>query len=488
MSPCLPNVCCLTLPAAMPDTAEKTAVRDRFMTDAETKTFDLKHRATLKFNIGKYHSAVANGMKQYADHEQARNQAGYIKSHTINQLDKYLLEWEGNFTHNGGKVIWARNRQEALQEIIRILKARSARLVVKSKSMVSEELHLNEFLEGNGIESFETDLGEYIVQLAGQKPYHIVTPAMHMNKKDVADLFVDKLGIPYTDSAEELVAVARKLMREKYTEADIGITGGNFLVADCGGVAVTENEGNARLSTTFPRVHIAIVGIEKMLPSMDDLDLFWPLLATSGTGQQVTVYNSVFTGPRQPGEADGPEEMYVVLLDNGRTDLLADPEKRQALNCIRCGACLNACPVYKNIGGHAYGTTYSGPIGSVISPHYEGMEKFKHLSYASSLCGACTSVCPVRIDLHNLLLLNRKQAVDENLVLDGERKVMWAFRFTMKHRWLMDLPFGKLKAWVVNTLFKSTWGKHRDDIQFPNKDFKALWKEHQKQGPNGKPV
>jgi L-lactate dehydrogenase complex protein LldF len=311
---------------------------------------------------------------------------------------------------------------------------------------------------------------------------------MHMSKGDVADLFAEKLNMPRTDDAQELVSVARKFMREKYVQADIGITGGNFLVADVGGVAVTENEGNARLTVTFPKVHIAIVGLEKILPSLDDLALFWPLLATSGTGQQVTVYNSVLTGPRQQSETDGPEEMYVVLLDNGRTELLADAEKRQALKCIRCGACLNACPVYKNIGGHAYGATYSGPIGSVITPHYEGMEKFRHLSYASSLCGACTSVCPVRIDLHNMLLLNRRQAVQEGLVPEMEKRAIAGFRFTMLHRWLLDAPLPKLKTWVVGKLFASTWGKRRENLEFPKKNFKALWKEHQRQGPTGRSI
>jgi len=258
----------------MTETAEQVKIKEAFLADAEAKTFNPKHRATLNFNIGKYNAAVKGGMRQYADHEQARTQASYIKSKAINNLDYYLTEWERNFTSQGGRVIWARNKQEALQEIIKIMRARDARLVVKSKSMTTEELHLNEFLEANGIESLETDLGEWIVQMAGQKPYHIVTPAMHMSKGDVADLFAEKMNMPRTDDAVELVAVARRFMREKYTSADVGITGGNFLVADVGGVALTENEGNARLTVTFPKVHIAIVGIEKMLPSLDDLALF----------------------------------------------------------------------------------------------------------------------------------------------------------------------------------------------------------------------
>ena len=449
----------------------------QFLQDAETKAFDQGHRSTIKFNIGKYNAAVQRGLTQYSDHELARERGSFIKTNTINNLDKYLMEFESNFTARGGKVIWARDAQEALKEIGEIMKRKRARSVVKSKSMITEEIHLNEFLEKNGIETIETDLGEYIVQLAEQRPYHIVTPAMHMSKKDIADLFVRKLGIQPTDNAEELVAVARKLLREKYTSAEVGITGGNFLVADIGGVAITENEGNARLSTTFPKTHIAIVGIEKMIPSVMDLDLFWPLLSTSGTGQNVTIYNTIMTGPRQAKEVDGPEEMYVVLLDNGRTDLLALPEKREALNCIRCGACLNICPVYKNIGGHTYESTYSGPIGSVITPHLSGMAENKHLSFASSLCGACTSVCPVKINIHNLLLLNRKQSVDEGMADSQEKLAFKVWVKAMKNRKLMDMAPASIKNFMLRYVQKETWSKRREPLQVPQKSFNQLWKE-----------
>ncbi|WP_347160266.1 LutB/LldF family L-lactate oxidation iron-sulfur protein [Pontibacter chitinilyticus] len=451
----------------------------QFLQDAETKAFDQGHRSTIKFNIGKYNAAVQRGLTQYTDHELARERASYIKTNTINNLDKYLMEFESNFTARGGKVIWARDAQEALKEVGEIMKRKRARSVVKSKSMSTEEIHLNDYLEKNGIDVVETDLGEYIVQLAEQRPYHIVTPAMHMSKKDIADLFMRKLGIQPTDDAQELVLTARKLLRDKYTAAEVGITGGNFLLADIGGIAVTENEGNARLSTTFPKTHIAIVGIEKMLPSVMDLDLFWPLLSTSGTGQNVTVYNTILSGPRQPHEKDGPEEMYVILLDNGRTDLLALPEKREALNCIRCGACLNVCPVYKNIGGHTYESTYSGPIGSVITPHYNGMAENKHLSFASSLCGACTSVCPVKINIHNLLLLNRKQSVDEGL---ADKQETTAFKFwlkAMKSRTLLNLAPAGVKNFVLKQVLKDTWSKRREPLHVPKKSFNQLWKERQ---------
>lgn len=452
----------------------------RFQADAEQKVFDLKHRRTIANNMGKYRQAVAAGKGQYHDHELARSRASYVKTTTMLNLDKYLVEWEQRFTARGGKVIWAQNAEEALAAIGRIMKSAEARLVVKSKSMTSEEIHLNEFLEEQGIEPFETDLGEFIVQLAGQKPYHIVTPAMHMSKQDVSELFHKQLGTDLTDDARELTMIARNLMREKYTEAQVGITGGNFLIADVGGVAVTENEGNARLSVSFPKVHIALVGIEKMIPTLADLDLFWPLLSTSGTGQQVTVYNTILTGPRQAGEPDGPEEMVVILLDNGRSKLLADSEKRQALNCIRCGACLNACPVYKNIGGHTYNTTYSGPIGSVISPQYKGLESFKHLSYASSLCSGCSAVCPVRIDIHNMLLLNRKQSVEENLTNRWEKLGFRLWKSAMLNRRMMNLGGSGLKQWVINTLFKKSWGSRRKPLVLPPRSFNELWKERQK--------
>ncbi|HAI76450.1 MAG TPA: iron-sulfur cluster-binding protein [Microscillaceae bacterium] len=450
---------------------------DEFLKAAEHKAFDLKHRNTINFNIGKYDVSVQKGLTQFDDWDLARSRAAYLKTQAIDALDEHLMMFEQRFTAQGGKVIWAETKQEAWKAIEKIFQEKNARSVVKSKSMTTEEIHLNENLEEAGVEVVETDLGEYIVQLAGQKPYHIVTPAMHLSKKDVSNIFVEKLHTPPTDDAQELTGIARRLLREKYTNADIGITGGNFLVADVGGVAITENEGNARLCMTFPKTHIAIVGLEKVIPKLADLGLFWPLLATSGTGQRMTIYNSVVCGPKQPGEIDGPEEMYVILLDNGRTELLADPEKRQALNCIRCGACLNACPVYKNIGGHTYQTTYSGPIGSVITPHLEGMKQFKHLSYASSLCGACGSVCPVKIDIPNLLLLNRKESVESGLSPQTERWTFYFWKRAMLKRWRIDFWSAGFKNWGLKTFFAKFWGKRRTMPEVAPKSFKQMWKD-----------
>ena len=374
-------------------------------------------------------------------------------------------------------MIWAETKEEALDAVLEICKAKNAKQVVKSKSMVTEELHLNDFLAKHNIESVETDLGEYIQQLDGEAPYHIVTPAMHKSKEDVAKLFHEKLGVPPNLTPSELTQIARQNLREMYVTADVGITGGNFLLADIGAVCVSENEGNGRLTTAFPKTHIAIVGIEKMLPSINDLSLFWPLLATYGTGQNVTVYNTIFTGPRQPDETDGPEDMYVILLDNGRTNLFQTPEVRESMYCIRCGSCLNACPVYKNIGGHAYGTTYSGPIGSVISPHMRGMSDFKHLSYASSLCGNCTEVCPVNINIHGMLLENRQLAVKQGLNDFSEGMGWKLWRRAMLSRTMMNIAGPGMKGKLVNKVFKDSWGMHRGHINFAKKSFNQLWKE-----------
>jgi len=447
-----------------------------FIAESSSKAADLEHRRKINFNIGRYNAVVPGGKQQFADVHLARERAKNVKWRAIETLHQQLEEFELNFSKRGGKVIWAENAEQALEEVINICREKNCKMVVKSKSMVTEEIHLNKALEKNGIESIETDLGEYIQQLDDEPPYHIVTPAMHKSKEDVAKLFNEKLGTPINLTPTELTQVARKILREKYVQAEIGITGANFILSDIGAIAVTENEGNARLSCAFPKTHIAIVGIEKMLPSVTDLGLFWPLLATYGTGQKVTVYNTIITGPRQEGETDGPEEMYVILLDNGRTNILNDPIQRESLYCIRCGACLNACPVYKNIGGHSYGATYSGPIGSVITPNLKGMEDFKHLSFASSLCGNCTEVCAVKINLHELLLENRRESVEEGHTTFNERMAWKIWKAASLKRGLMNMGSGKLKNRVVNGLFKD-WKKHRSDLHFSEKTFNQMWKE-----------
>ncbi|WP_448700953.1 LutB/LldF family L-lactate oxidation iron-sulfur protein [Mucilaginibacter sp. AW1-3] len=457
-----------------------TSIAEEFLIASENKVFDRDHRRILNHNIGKYDVAVERGLSKFANLENAKRKAHVIKWKVMENLDKFLPEFEANFQKRGGKVIWANDAEEAQREILQIMQRANAKTVVKSKSMVTEEIHINEFLETHGIESLETDLGEYIVQLLGQPPYHIVTPAMHLSKDDIAKLFNERFGTPLDATPEQLTLKARELLRDKYVSADVGITGANFLIADTGSIAISENEGNARLCTTFPKIHIAIVGIEKIIPSIADLGLFWPMLSTHGTGQNLTVYNSILSGPRQANETDGPEEMYVILLDNGRTNLLAQKEQRQGLYCIRCGACLNACPVYKNVGGHTYDTPYSGPIGSVITPHMRGMEDFKHLSHASSLCGNCSEVCPVKIEIHKMLLANRRDAVKENLIPKKERWGWAIWKKAMLSRKLTDFLSGKSKNRLLRILFKKTWGHFRQMPQVAQKSFAALWQEKNK--------
>lgn len=447
-----------------------------FKAKSSIKAADLEHRRKINFNIGKYNSKVVEGKQQFTQLMPAREKAKQVRWRAIETLDQQLETFELQFTRNGGKVIWAENAAQACEEILKICRAKQCKTLVKSKSMVTEEIHLNDFLQQHAIESVETDLGEYIQQLDGEAPYHIVTPAMHKSKEDVAKLFAEKLGTDPNATPEQLTLTARAILREKYVQAEVGVTGANFILADIGGIAITENEGNARLSCAFPKTHIVVVGIEKVLPSMQDLSLFWPLLATYGTGQQVTVYNSIVTGPRQSSEQDGPEEMYVILLDNGRTNVLANTATRESLYCIRCGACLNACPVYKNVGGHSYGTTYSGPIGSVITPHLKDLDEYKHLSHASSLCGNCTEVCPVRINLHTLLLENRMEAVEAGHASIAEKAAWMVWKQAILRRSLLNIGGAKIKNKVVNKLF-TAWVQHRGELHFPEKNFNQLWKE-----------
>lgn len=457
-------------------------IQEKFLTDALQKSFDPEHRRRLDFNIGKYDEKVIEGKKQFCDLELARRRAANLKYKAHHKLDRYLAEFEKNFEKRGGKVIWALSEKEAQKEILGIIKRANAKLIVKQKTMLSEELEINELLIKNKREVVETDLGEFIVQIAGEKPYHILTPAMHKSKEDVAKLFHEKYGLSENSTPERIAHFVRDVLREKFIRADVGITGGNFLVADVGAVALTENEGNGLLSIAFPKIHIAMVGIEKIIPSIDDLELFFPLLAAHGTGQNITAYNNLVFGPRSEFEPDGPEEMYVILIDNHRTDVLRLKEQRRALSCIRCGACLNGCPIYRSVGGYTYGATYSGPIGSVISPHFLGMKDYNHLSFASSLCGKCTEVCPMKINLHELLLYNRNETVKRGLTKSTWKIIMTGWKIAMKKRWLIDKTGPKMKNRFLKMYFRKWWGPRRELPRFADKSFKQMWAEKSKPG------
>lgn len=440
--------------------------------------FDRKHRKTINYNISQYDAAVIRGKARYTDYNVAKEKASSIKDEALCHLASYLLDFEKNITSRGAEVVWARTGNEALEKIEKILLENKIGMLVKSKSMISEEIGLNEHLEKLGIEPVETDLGEFIVQQAGEKPYHILTPAMHKSRADVARLFQEKFDTPADASALELAHFARKHLRKKFTSAQVGITGANFLIADIGAIGLTENEGNALMSVSFPKIHIVLAGIERVIPSVKEMPFFFPFIASGGTGQQISVYNSLITGPRQEGEPDGPERLIVVLLDNGRSDLYNQGEQAEALKCIRCGACLNACPIYKNIGGYTYNSTYTGPIGSVITPFYNGFREYAHLSYACTLCGRCSEVCSVKIPLHYLLLLNRKIAVDNNYQDFSWKVGMKVFESVFLKREKLDLFGGKIKNTGAGLL--KPLGENKKLPDFAKQSFSKQWQNNTK--------
>ena len=425
--------------------------------------------------------------------ERLRDRARAIKHDVMEHLDRYLDQFAAEVERRGGHVHWAETGEEACRMIVEIAQRSGAREVVKGKTMVSEEIELNHALEAAGIRGVETDLGEFIVQLAHERPAHIVAPAIHKTRGDVADLFAAQVDPERTEEPERLTAIARRALREMFRKAGMGLSGANFAVAETGTVVVIENEGNIRFSTTAPRVHVALVGIEKIIPRFSDLAIFLRLLGRSATGQKLTTYTSLLTGARRPGE-DGPEEMHVVLLDNGRVRTLADPKMREALYCIRCGACLNACPVYRKIGGHAYGWVYSGPIGALITPQLAGLERTRELPFASSLCGACREVCPVRINIPDLLLHLRSRVQAETPApkpkgsMVGERTSMRLWAWAMRRPWAYSLG-GRLArlaqrfvsdgGWIRRaSMFPlSGWTEGRDLPALASKPFRERWKK-----------
>jgi len=459
---------------------------EQFKVQAIRITRDLRHRRLIQTALGKYEVQRDRRKAAFRDWEAARQLAAEIKWEAIHHLDKHLEDFTRKLEARGTKVHWASTGDEARDVILRIIRENHARSIIKSKAMTAEEIHLNDALEDEGYEVVESDLGEYIVQLRQEAPYHIVFPAMHLTRDEISDLFHRELGSAPTDNPEELTMIARGALRKKYLTAEVGITGANFAIAETGMISITENEGNARLTAGLPKTMISLLGIEKVLPRLADLALFLPMLATAGTGQTITCYNSLYGGPRQPGESDGPEAYHVILLDNRRTQLLADAEQRDALHCIRCGACLNVCPIYRNIGGHTYGTTYSGPIGSVITPHLRGLQDWKHLSYASSLCGACTETCPVKINLHHHLLHNRRNAVRQRTSL-LERAAFKAFAVVMNHPGLYE-SVRSIGRWLqpAHRLVKGTrldpvyaWTKTRDLPPIAEQTFREYWRNRQ---------
>jgi L-lactate dehydrogenase complex protein LldF len=393
--------------------------------------------------FGERRLAAASSLENWED---LRSQARAIKDEVLLHLDTYLEEFVRNAENRGAKVHWARDAGEANGIVCNLARLRQARLVVKSKSMTTEETHLNESLEAEGLKVIETDLGEYIIQLAREVPSHIIAPAIHKTKKQISELFTSKLGIQPTDDVARLTSTARRILRDHFAAAEVGVSGVNFGIAETGTILILENEGNIRLTTSLPSMHIAVMGIEKILPRFADIDVFLKLLPRSGTGQRLSAYQSLITGTKRKSQDEGPDELHIVLLDNGRSKMLAHPVTRQSLACIRCGACLNVCPVYQQIGGHAYGSVYPGPIGAVITPQLSGLAKSAQLPYASSLCGACREVCPVKIDIPQLLLHLRAEIKQKQTADDGRVPGSWGERFAFK-LWAIVMA----KLWLYRT-------------------------------------
>jgi L-lactate dehydrogenase complex protein LldF len=425
----------------------------------------LRHATSL---FGKKRLEAAAALSNWED---LRTQARAIKDEVLLHLETFVANAE-----KGGAVVhWAVDSAEANTIVCKLGRARGVRTVVKSKSMTTEETHLNDALEAAGMQVVETDLGEYIIQLAHETPSHIIAPAIHKTKGQVAELFTSTLGMPPTDDIAQLTSTARATLRDRFAAADMGISGVNFGIAETGTIVIVENEGNIRLTTSLPRIHVAVMGIEKVIPRFADLDVFLKLLPRSGTGQRLTTYQSFITGTKRNARDEGPDEVHIIILDNGRSRMLAHSVTRQSLACIRCGACLNACPVYQQVGGHAYGTVYTGPIGAVISPQLIGYEKTAQLPYASSLCGACREVCPVKIDIPQLLLHLRGE-IRARSGNGAER-----FAFKMWARVMMSPALYNMSSLAARFIQKvmplsKAWTSGRDLRAVEQQSFRSLWK------------
>lgn len=433
--------------------------------------------------------------------DDVRELAGSIKQHTLDHLDFYLEQFVDRATAAGVKVHFAEDAKQANDICLDIARKNNVKLCLKAKSMVTEETHLLPAMEAIGVEMVETDLGEFILQIDNDAPSHIVAPMIHKDRTAVGRAFTRELGVPYTDVPTELTQIARDHLRKMYPKADMGISGGNFLVAETGSVVICTNEGNGRLCTSAPRIQVSFVGIEKMTPTLSHMGLLLKVLARSATAQPLTVYTHIMTGPKRKHEHDGPEEMHVILIDNKRTEILRE-ETREMLRCIRCGACLNACPVYRKIGGHAYGAVYSGPIGSLITPMLRGLDNYKDLPNASSLCGACYEACPVKINIPKYLIQLRADIVKGNMGKFADTVFFRGWAMTLKHTmtyraggWFQKIIF-RLQA--GKTLAKGDpysargwlsklpgpfagWTDQRDMPTPPQKSFRQWWHEHENQ-------
>jgi len=441
-------------------------------------------RAT-RLTVEKRNKSVA----EIPEWEDMREKANQIRSDVIRNLYQYLDDFEKNAVDNGIIVNRTKDAEEANLIAKKIAKEHNAKLIVKAKSMLTEEIGFNSYMIKEGYDVIETDLGEYILQIANEPPSHLIGPAIHKSRSDIGKLFSEKLGVPYSEDPKFLTETAKNIIREKFFKADIGVSGANFGIVENGGIAIVENEGNARMCFTVPKIHIAFIGMERLLPRVKDLSLFLPLLSRSANGQKMTSYVTMLTGPRKKEAYDGPEKTYYIIVDNKRSTFLEDEKLKEALYCIRCSACYNVCPVYQNIGGHAYGWVYQGPIGAIITPQLLGLENAPDLPFASSLCGSCTDVCPVKIPLHNLLLHQRKRIISEVKTSTIEKMMFKAFGYftSSSSKFQRAGNWGRIfQKLFLNKTFVPGWSKTREFPKLAEESFNKWWREKERNNDDGK--
>lgn len=429
----------------------------------------------LNNNIEKYYINTDNAKNQYANLDLAKKRAGSIKHRVLNNLDKYLVEFEASFTKRGGKVIWALDSQQALNEIYNIILKNDINSVVKSKSVLSKEIGLNEFLKSKSIDLKETDLIDFVNKGLNDNNAH--NSLNNNTKEEIFEYLVQKYGLSKDKKINEIIHIINKIQKESILNSDIAIVEGNFIISDIGGIAISEEDGNAILASSFSKINIVLISIDRVIPNFQDLDLFLPLLSTFSNGQKISAYNTIITGSKQESESDGPNEIYVILIDNERSEVLSKKEQRRALSCISCGACANYCPVFKIIGEQTYDSIYKGPVGYVVTPYLKGIKEYSHLSFASTLCGKCSEKCPVNIPLHELLLHNRNdfnKTTDSNI---KEKALIWSWKKIIHNRKLMNFISPKIKNKFISLLFNNIWGQSKKNPLFASKSFNQMWRE-----------
>lgn len=451
----------------------------KFIDSSVVNSINTNQQNILNTNNLIYQNKFSNARLQYANLNLAKKRAGAIKHRVLNNLDKYLVEFEANFTKRGGKVIWALNSQQAVDEIYTIILKNNYQHIVKSKSVLSEEIELQKYLKTKGIELKETDFIEFIKKgISGDNQF--VSDLNAYNKEEIKQYLVQKYGLSKDKSINEIITTISKIKKEIFINSEVGIVEADFIISDIGAVSISENDGDSVLSSSFTKVNIVLASIEKVIPNLADLELFLPLLSTFKTGEKISAYNTILTGPCQEDETDGPTEMYVILIDNNRTEVLSKKEQRKAMSCIQCGACSVSCPIVSLIGNNISASTYKGPIGSVVTPYLKGINEYSHLSYATTLCGKCSEVCPVNIPLHELFLHNRNDFVNKSEISINEKLLFWTWKKIILSRNFMNLGSVALKNKVFSMVFSKIWGKKRKLPEFSPKNFNQMWREKSK--------